>query len=213
MRRKHHTSLLLALFAGIAFAVTAFAPTAQSQKAKTKLPAEVEAILADKPCYTCHSMAELGGGKLGPNLETVGERRDAKWLRTWLTNPRGVKQDTMMPGGLLEGDEVDTMVTFLASLDAKVNVEAIFDSNKTDESAGKALFGAYDCGECHQVRGAGGNLANTGPDLKGVGKKYDTKYLRTWLSNPAKVKEGTFMPSYDLTEREVKALVAYLESL
>lgn len=213
MTRARHIPLSIALFAGIFAGVVALAPDAASEKAATKLPAEVEAIFADKPCFTCHSVVELGGGKLGPNLATVGERRDATWLRTWITNPRGVKADTMMPAGLLTDDELDVMVKHLAGRKAAVNVDAVFDTYKTNEAAGKVLFGAYDCSECHKIRGSGGNLANTGPDLEGVGKKYDTTYLEKWLKNPAKIKAGTFMPTYKLTDREIDALVAYLESL
>jgi cytochrome c oxidase subunit 2 len=37
--------------------------------------------------------------------------------------------------------------------------------------------------------------------------------LRTWLANPAAMKDGTFMPNLSLNDDEITALVAYLETL
>ena len=41
----------------------------------------------------------------------------------------------------------------------------------------------------------------------------DREALEAWLRDPNAVKLGAKMPDYDLTEREIDALVAYLESL
>jgi cytochrome c1 len=37
--------------------------------------------------------------------------------------------------------------------------------------------------------------------------------LRTWLHDPPAVKEGSIMPNLGLTDQEITALVAYLQSL
>lgn len=41
----------------------------------------------------------------------------------------------------------------------------------------------------------------------------DTEALKTWLRDPNAVKLGTKMPNYQLSEQEIDALVAYLQSL
>ena len=41
----------------------------------------------------------------------------------------------------------------------------------------------------------------------------DRDALEAWLRNPNAVKLGSKMPDYDLTEQEIDALVAYLDSL
>ena len=215
-KRPHRWRLapLVPCCAVAAVVVVLLAGPASSQSAKTKLPADVETILADKPCFTCHSVGELGGGKLGPNLRIVGQRRSAAWLRTWLADPRSVKKDTMMPAGLLTDAEIGTMAKFLAAQKTTVDVDKVFEAHDgAAAEVGKALFGSYDCGACHKIGGTGGNLANTGPDLAGVNKRYDGEYLRAWLQDPGKVKKDTFMPKYGVSEREIDALVAYLEKL
>ena len=40
-----------------------------------------------------------------------------------------------------------------------------------------------------------------------------TENLRNWLANPSAMKDGSFMPNLGLTDDEVTALVAYLETL
>jgi cytochrome c oxidase subunit II len=41
----------------------------------------------------------------------------------------------------------------------------------------------------------------------------DTAALRAWLTDPGAVKQGAKMPNYHLTDQEMDALIAYLESL
>ena len=43
--------------------------------------------------------------------------------------------------------------------------------------------------------------------------KNTPEQLRPWLRNPSEVKEGAKMPAVGLTEQEIDALIAYLQSL
>ena len=74
---------------------------------------------------------------------------------------------------------------------------------------------------CHQVRGttAGGRVA---PDLTHVGSRRtlaaDTiantaEQMTEWLRDPDEVKEGTTMPAPELTDDEIRDVVAYLQGL
>lgn len=40
----------------------------------------------------------------------------------------------------------------------------------------------------------------------------DPDYLRQWLSNPAAVRPGTYMPDLDLSDSEIEALIAFINS-
>ncbi len=87
---------------------------------------------------------------------------------------------------------------------------------------GDAIFAAK-CAACHTV--GGGNLV--GPDLAGVTTRRDKAWLARWIKEPDKVlAEGdptatqlfeqfnkVPMPNLALTDAEVAALVAYLESV
>ena len=75
------------------------------------------------------------------------------------------------------------------------------------------------------VKDASGNplTANGGPNLTHLASREcfagcwphtaSVEDLSKWLDNPASVKQGSWMPDYNLTPDEIQALVAYLQSL
>lgn len=86
---------------------------------------------------------------------------------------------------------------------------------------GQELFMSTSCNDCHRIRGtrAAGNL---GPDLThfadrltlGAGiapNNRDT--LADWIINPHNLKAGNIMPATNLSDEELAAMLAYLESL
>jgi cytochrome c oxidase subunit 2 len=86
---------------------------------------------------------------------------------------------------------------------------------------GKALFEGGPCAACHTVRGttAGGVV---GPDLTHLGARTTLASgtlpntpgnLAAWIADAQAVKPGNDMPTMDLRPDDVRALVAYLESL
>lgn len=86
---------------------------------------------------------------------------------------------------------------------------------------GAAIFKSK-CTTCHSI----GKGTVVGPDLKGVNKKYDEAWLKSWISHSqTKVKEGDEkaiavfnkfnkipMPNQDLNDAELTSLIAYLKS-
>jgi mono/diheme cytochrome c family protein len=203
------------VLAAVGFAVLPillFARPAQS--GGDDMPAAVKAIFDSKPCFTCHKLGDKGQGVLAPNLRYVGDRRSKSWMKKWIADPPAMKKGTIMPAGQLTSDEIDIMVAYLAKQKNYTNVDRIFKANKNDlAGAGKALWKARDCGTCHKVDGAGGNAANTAPDLGGESSRRTDDWLKTWLKNPDKVIKGTFMPNFKFSEREIDALVAYIKTL
>lgn len=76
---------------------------------------------------------------------------------------------------------------------------------------GKSSFNTQGCLACHSLNYAGGVL---GPALDNVGLRRDKGWLKEHFIEPHKLVPATFMPSFaHLSEREVDALVAYMESL
>ncbi|HIK96171.1 MAG TPA: c-type cytochrome [Planctomycetes bacterium] len=55
---------------------------------------------------------------------------------------------------------------------------------KRNFERGSKMFAAANCFKCHRVQGRGGII---GPDLTGVGKRFDNKYLLESLIEPSKV--------------------------
>lgn len=66
------------------------------------------------------------------------------------------------------------------------------------------------CTACHTVNGVGGKV---GPALDGVGSRLEKDYMRKWLKDPQKLKPGTAMPKFPLSEKEIDEMVAYLSTL
>jgi cytochrome c oxidase subunit II len=81
------------------------------------------------------------------------------------------------------------------------------------------------CLACHALRGLGGpppDAAVKGPDLTHVGSRRtivgawlenNPQELARWLRNPPRVKPGSLMPNYHLTDEQIEDLVEYLGSL
>jgi mono/diheme cytochrome c family protein len=75
---------------------------------------------------------------------------------------------------------------------------------------GKAVFERESCNACHGDSGIG---TAAGPKLIGVGEKHDSLQLESLLRNPTKKMTTRGMPPVDLKDKEMKAMVAYLQSL
>lgn len=94
-------------------------------------------------------------------------------------------------------------------------------------ATGEELFDSATCIACHAIRGyetSDGRTAELriGPDLThfatrdtlaGAFLENNTENLSRWLENPQAVKEGAQMPNLQLSDDEIEALVAYLQSL
>jgi cytochrome c oxidase subunit 2 len=90
-------------------------------------------------------------------------------------------------------------------------------------SQGAQLFANGACVTCHTLRGTPAQ-AKVGPDLTHFGSRKTIaantlpndpqgNNLRKWLKNPQAVKPGNDMPNLNLSDQDVEALVAYLQSL
>ena len=89
-------------------------------------------------------------------------------------------------------------------------------------AAGAAIFQRQACAGCHTVRGTSAT-GTVGPDLTDFGGREtigagllenNSRNLADWIRDAPELKPGTAMPSFhELTDRDVQAIVAYLESL
>jgi cytochrome c oxidase subunit II len=86
---------------------------------------------------------------------------------------------------------------------------------------GEQLFVEGECAQCHTIRGTTAEGAD-GPDLThlasrsviGAGAAENTSDdLREWITDPHRLKNDVAMPATELSDADVQAIVAYLESL
>ncbi len=109
-----------------------------------------------------------------------------------------------------------------AEFDAWLQQQAQVPTPPTGLAAqGAQTFQQLTCANCHAIAGTPAQ-ARFAPDLTHVGSRQtlaagvltDTpENLAKWLKDPNSVKPGTLMPNLQLTDAQVGALVAYLESL
>jgi sulfur oxidation c-type cytochrome SoxX len=75
---------------------------------------------------------------------------------------------------------------------------------------GRELFIQKNCYGCHRIEGiSNGTL---GPDLSDVGKKWNLNYIHESIADPRANSPTSFMPKFNLTDDETKALTIFLKS-
>ncbi|MFT7618710.1 MAG: cytochrome c2 [Planctomycetota bacterium] len=75
---------------------------------------------------------------------------------------------------------------------------------------GARFFGLKKCHNCHKTKGT---ISTVGPVLAGVKDRLDIPHLEMWIRNPRRMKPGTLMTSWDGTDEELIAVIAYLRTL
>jgi cytochrome c oxidase subunit II len=89
------------------------------------------------------------------------------------------------------------------------------------EANGKETFLSLACINCHNIQGVT-TVGGFGPDLTHLMSRdtiasgaanNSTDNLRLWLQNPDSIKEGALMPNMMLSDKEIDALMEYLQTL
>jgi cytochrome c oxidase subunit 2 len=86
---------------------------------------------------------------------------------------------------------------------------------------GMRLFSERACASCHSISGTAA-ISHIGPDLTHLASRKTLisgvlpntqRNIYLWLQNPQKLKKGSHMPNFILSNNELEALVKYLEEL
>jgi ubiquinol-cytochrome c reductase cytochrome b subunit len=93
-----------------------------------------------------------------------------------------------------------------------ISIKEIYSVPTTEPAIlrGKDLYARLQCGGCHRVHGEGSSV---GPDLSFVGRERDHDWLVRHFKDPKAVVPGSFMPAFDLSDREMEDLTRYMLSL
>ena len=154
-------------------------------------------------CGSCH------------NARSPLERTDRQW--TVIVNHMRTRAN-------LTGSETRAVLAFLHATNSDPRVEAPLaqaaDQARALEAsdappdlalapAGEALVGQKACLGCHVIGQEGGIV---GPSLNGVVERKGTRFVRQKLLDPTFDNTTSMMPNFGLTEEQVEALLAYLET-
>ena len=126
------------------------------------------------------------------------------------------REDMCNPGvaAQLQKQREDTTQFMTAKFDPELSGGSLLAQNvalsNPEAAEGKAIFERESCNACH---GEGGLGTAAGPKLIGVSEKYDSSRLETLLRRPTEKMTAGGMPPVDLKDKEMKALVTYLQSL
>jgi nitric oxide reductase subunit C len=75
-----------------------------------------EAIYKAQGCSACHTIAGVGG-KVGPDLSSVGKKRDKEWIEQQLRDPKSHNPQSIMPSFTkLSEKDLDDLAAYLAGL-------------------------------------------------------------------------------------------------
>jgi len=77
-------------------------------------------------------------------------------------------------------------------------------------AAGKDIYQRLQCSGCHRIHGEGGAV---GPDLSYEGDKRDADWLVRHFKDPQAMVSGSIMPKFNLSDKELQDLTAYMLSL
>ena len=110
--------LMCGAFACAVVGVSASRPAIDQAKSKADAGRGRE-IFVQQKCSLCHLVGETGG-RFGPELTTVGERRDAAWLLKYLPKPQASDPKNKMPPVAVKGQDLDDLVAYLVSLKGKI---------------------------------------------------------------------------------------------
>jgi len=104
---------------------------------------------------------------------------------------------------------------------AMVSGQAASSGAGAEARAGATVFAQGTCVGCHTIAGTSA-VGQVGPNLTHVGSRVNIGWqlltntpanMARWIANPSSFKPGALMPAQRLSNSNMKAVVAYLESL
>lgn len=186
-------------------------------------------LFAQKGCIGCHSVGGRGG-KVGPALDGVAQRRTADWIVKHFRDPAAISPDTVMPKFNFTESEIRALASFLTSMTgAEVTGFMNIPAQASPVDRGRAVYLKYGCGGCHGADGEGGvpnpNAKSNQqvPSLLAANDVADV-FLESFITegipetaklDPKGSKPPIYMPAFGdkISEGELADLISYLRSL
>jgi mono/diheme cytochrome c family protein len=207
--------ICLALAAPLAAQEPPPSPFAE-EKAKTLLREQL-------PCLGCHEL-DGEGGRIGPPLTTVGERRSAAYIAAMIEDPQRIVPGSVMPRVRMPDVTRRTIVSYLARnapRGAPPSMQNV--PNATATPAAPAAMYAKWCASCHGPRGGGdGPNAPWLPVRPAVHSSAAAMSLRSdaalydaIAAGGAAMGRSVRMPPFGatLSTTEIRSLVTYIREL
>jgi mono/diheme cytochrome c family protein len=171
------------------------------------------ALMEQSNCYACHAARGHEDFRSdAPPLDTIAVKTGGIWLQNWLTNPKAVDANAVMPNFRLGREEIAELSNYLFSRPVPAELQRAIDlagaEPAGDSAHGKTLFAESRCITCHTVDGQGNGSA---PELGKIASRATRGWLIAFVRNPHAFNPRTRMPQYGFTDADARDIVAYFE--
>lgn len=185
-----------------------------------------EWLFREMGCHGCHLVDGFEHlDKAGPSLRRIAAKASPEWLVDWIEAPHSFRPRTRMPEFFLERDEAEAVTAYLLDSSLADSLEWIASHPAPPGTAdaalvddGKRFAESLGCLGCHGLSAdgyasqvAGGK--DTAPNLARIAEKTDARWIYNWIKDPRSYSETARMPHLRLTDREARAITAYLLTL
>lgn len=182
------------------------------------------------PCAGCHVVDARGGGRVGPDLSRVAERRPPEYVRRMIEDPQRAAPGTVMPRVPMATATRELIIAYLtgthpaaAGSDSGATAPALEPAPRGGVPRSvERLYGLY-CAACHGARGRGdGPNARYLPvpparhaDAEFMSRRTDDRLFDAIYAGGYPLGRSVAMPPYGatLTRAEIWALVRHLRQL
>jgi mono/diheme cytochrome c family protein len=192
--------------AGYLFAVRFFAEPGQAERGRM--------LFEQRSCAQCHQLGGRGG-VVGPRLDELKAYASSPFLAQALWNhgpEMAAKMAEMkLARPTLEDGDVADLVAYMRGDTPRTAERALAYAQAGSPHAGKAIFAAKGCSQCHAITGSGGTV---GPDLGAQRPRANVTAMAAALWNHGPTmwdtmkQRGVTFPTF--TDAEMADLLAYL---
>ena len=205
------TVFAAALALGVSHVSAQAVPLSEFQRAKA------EALLEHKlPCLGCHTINGKGG-RIGPDLSSVGARLDAAAIRQQIVRPRA-----LMPRLPMAAATLDLLVAYLSNQKQVQTQTALIAPAKVNGWGADHIY-VQRCAACHGASGAGdgpnARYLDRPPakhsDGKAMGARTDDRLFDAIYAGGAIMGGSARMPAFGrtLNTMDILGLVRYIRLL
>lgn len=183
-------------------------------------------LFRETRCISCHAV-DGKGGKLAVDLVKIASKANAKWIYSYILNPKKFQSEVPMPKFGFTSEEAAAITAYFeyefVDWDAEEPQEETTTSIPDLYSKGVKLFNQYNCGGCHSLNIPEVQI-NNGPELNNIGSKnlYQIdwgknepgnsvyEYIEMKIAMPRTFGEGVRMPYYNIETIELEAVTSKL---